>query len=366
MSRKKSALLLAASTTVGRLVLEAALHVLTMSGLVDIRRPTYTFSRSRPLFWAEVSPEFGVWHEANAVYRHVASCYDVTYTANSAGARDGEWREHSGGKRVVALGDSFVEGVGVAYGERLTELLEGETGMEVLNFGIAGHAGPVQHYLIYREIASRFDHDVVLVGILPDNDFHDMDFEYGKTVYRNRYRPYFVGEYPDYRLEYFRKDFELPAPRRAARSLASFLREISYTYNAFSAVRNRRAVRDKRGAKREGRYSGYYDFKDYQFDLLRYSLERLAAEARGKAVVVFTIPRLADLKRFDAEGEAPLSRRMEEFSRSSGIGYVDLLPLMHAEEEDWETYFLPCDGHWNEHGHRTAARLLRDEVPQLR
>ena len=47
------------------------------------------------------------------------------------------------------------------------------------------------------------------------------------------------------------------------------------------------------------------------------------------------------------------------------MGFVDLLPAMHAQAKDSSEYLLPCDGHWNAHGHAVAAQLLREALPQL-
>ena len=58
------------------------------------------------------------------------------------------------------------------------------------------HFGPYQEYLVYRDLAREFDHDAVLVGVLPGNDFANIDFDLARTLPRHdyRYRPYLVGD----------------------------------------------------------------------------------------------------------------------------------------------------------------------------
>jgi lysophospholipase L1-like esterase len=147
----------------------------------------YRTTRS-PVFWADVDPNFGVWHPANATFHHVGQCFDVTYRTNSYGARDAERaRVAPQRRRHVVLGDSFVEGYGVAEGERLTDRLNGATRDEFLNFGTSGGFGTVQELVLYRSLASAFAHADVLVFALPANDFSDNDPKYWPS---SRYRPY--------------------------------------------------------------------------------------------------------------------------------------------------------------------------------
>ncbi len=171
-----------------------------------MEKPGYSFDSVRKRFWADVNKDFGIWHEPFSQYHHRKSCFDVYYHANSYGARDKERQRVSSQPRVVVLGDSFIEGYCLTDGKRLTDLLENDSGTEYLNFGTAGHFGTTQYYLLYKTLAKSFSHDGVLIGILPDNDFFDNDFEKGKLVHAHRYRPYFVGKYPNYQLIYFNQE----------------------------------------------------------------------------------------------------------------------------------------------------------------
>jgi SGNH hydrolase-like domain, acetyltransferase AlgX len=51
-----------------------------------------------------------------------------------------------------------------------------------------------------------------------------------------------------------------------------------------------------------------------------------------------------------------LTRALAELARSLGIAYVDLLERSNAEER--EGYFLACDPHWSQAGHRLAAEVV--------
>jgi lysophospholipase L1-like esterase len=91
---------------------------------------------------------------------------------NSAGFRsEHEFTvERTGSKRRILLfGDSFTAGDGVSnkkrYGDVLETLLP-ET--EVYNFALPG-TGTDQHYLVYREIARAYEHDLIVIAAQVEN-----------------------------------------------------------------------------------------------------------------------------------------------------------------------------------------------------
>ena len=184
------------------ILLELGLAIAAHGFDLKIETPTYTFENTQG-FWFDLNPDFGTCHLPNHSYRQRKGCYDIVYHSNSYGFRDVERERFANQSRVVVLGDSFIEGVGVETSERLTNLLEDNTGKPHLNFGMAGNFGPTQFMLAYQSLASSFEHDAVLIGILPANDFIDDDYELGHQGMANRYRPYLVGEYPNYELVYF-------------------------------------------------------------------------------------------------------------------------------------------------------------------
>jgi carbamoyltransferase len=71
--------------------------------------------------------------------------------------------------RILLFGDSFTAGDAVSnkyrYGDRLETLLPG---IEVYNFALPG-TGTDQHYLVWREIAKEFEHDLVVIAAQVEN-----------------------------------------------------------------------------------------------------------------------------------------------------------------------------------------------------
>ncbi len=359
------------------LLLEIGLYLLSRSEYIPLRKPNYRLTQQP--FLADSNPVFGTWHAANATARHQKSCFDVTYRTNSYGARDIERVRDSDERRVVVLGDSFIEGYGLTLTDRTTNFLELNTGMPHLNFGTSGHFGPTQYYLVYKSLASSFSHDAVLIGVLPDNDFLDDDIAYGRTVHSSRYRPYWIGEYPNYELAYYQESLA-PANRNVA-SVKHILSEFTHAYNALTFAKQ--IVLDARARNHQSRdteprgvgeseapaqdtdapYSGYYDYSDEQLLRLQHNLRLIGTLARERDVMFFTIPRLTDIQRYAAEGGAPLTKALLSFAASEDMQYVDLLAPMHDATSDWDSYFHSCDDHWNTKGARAASEHLLRRLP---
>ena len=92
--------------------------------------------------------------------------------ANAAGFRnDREFvaKRAPGFRRVLLFGDSYTAGDGVSNGARYGDLLEKHLpGTEVYNYGLPG-TGTDQHYLVYADVASRVEHDLVIIAVLVEN-----------------------------------------------------------------------------------------------------------------------------------------------------------------------------------------------------
>ncbi|MBU4523981.1 MAG: SGNH/GDSL hydrolase family protein [Desulfomicrobium sp.] len=336
----------------------------------NVPLPTYSFINAGSNFWTYCSPHFGVWHEAGSSYLHHKSCFAVFYTANRWGMRDKERTlEKATAKRAVLLGDSFIEGWGNEAEDRLSDRLEQRTGQEVLNFGTAGGFGTIQEWLQYKHLVKNFDHDVVMLGILPHNDFQDNSYEHGLTK-QTIYKPFLVGEYPDYRLVYYKE--QMPDERQAFPILKSFdftLREWSSLYRLVRYLHSFR-LRDSSLIPRwlaeqedrpDGFQSKYYEFTEEEWNIMKYSLERLREECSDRRLIIFTIPSHQDFLRFDGT-VAPLTEKLARLSEALDFTYVDLLPAMHSSGFGARDLFFECDDHWSPAGNRVAADILEPYV----
>ncbi len=291
--------------------------------------------------WQGQHPEFGVWHAPNLEARHTSRCFDVAYRINSVGARDRERSHRAAGFRAVVLGDSFTEGWGVEEPARLSNLLETATGIEHLNFAMA-HFGTYQELLLYQKLASQYDHEMLLVGIVPANDFLDIDYDTALEMswYEHRYRPYLVGVV----APYSHLDHIEPGWRR-------WLRLHSHTFHAVRLALRNQALRSAGPAP-----SRFYEFSEAGARRLETILGMLVEAARGKRIALILMPTAADLQDYTrSPGPDPLSVRLARWASDRNVHIVNLLSAMANDMRRAEGYFHPCDFHWSALGNRVAA-----------
>ena len=312
-------------------------------------RPTYHLAKP---FWRDTDPAFGIWHYSNGTFFHQGACFSAVYHTNSYGARDIERTLHSSQSRTVVLGDSFMEGYDSSDAQRLTNLLEQKTGREHLNFGTSGGFSPLQYALLYRTLASGFDHNLVLVGVFPGNDFHEMDGDWLSRNYAGQYRPYYAQDFSVRYMGHFDPHAGDSLWDRAESVLRAYLASYhvgQYIYGMFLYSRT------------QGSYSGYNDYSDVDLARLKKALVdiRDTAATHHAAVAVVLIPDPRDFDRKGQKGANRLGPVLEAWGPTVDIRVKDLLPVMQAQSNGSDkAYFLPCDVHWSPHGSETVAGII--------
>jgi GDSL-like lipase/acylhydrolase family protein len=247
--------------------------------------------------------------------------------------------------RVVVIGDSFTEGMGVkeedAYPRVLHRLLDtgAEAGRwEVLNCGRRGYDFPALYDLFETVLA--FEPDVVVYGMVL-NDALRTDAFQARQAYLN-----------DWILDRGRM-FRDAEPRLRARDsrLAAFVRDRLDTYRVGRDTTQ--WYRDMYGPpNREGweRTQG----------LLR-DMNR-QAQARGARFLIASWPLLVGL-----DGRYPfadVSDTIARFCLSAGIVRHDLLGALAGRQAD-ALWVHPVDHHPNEVAHRLVAESLAEPVRRL-
>ena len=317
-------------------------------------------------FWYYSGYDFGTWHKPNITATHKFGSKSLSYTSNSYGMRDKEREEKSKSTRVLFLGDSFVEGVGVADNDRITNILEKISGTEILNFGMNGNCGTIQQWLIYKHFSSIFNHDAVFLGFFPANDFWDLDMNYNYNLLLPGMRPFLDGQYPNFSIVYRGTGYVPPEFPKHPESPTT-LQKIKMAMLSVSATARvwgylELFYRGKIPTVPRRDYSGYYDFTQDQWDRFRYSLEQIIKIASPRPVQVFIFPFYEDFARHEKEGskKPPLLRKMEGLSRELGFTFLDLFPGFKAQGGDMKRFhlFSEGDGHWNPAGNKLAAEII--------
>jgi hypothetical protein len=330
----------------------------------------------RKPFWGDFNQDFGKWRLPNDSLNKYR-CDDnslLEYKTNNFGARDKErsLKNANHKKRIVFLGDSFIEGVMVNTANRCSDILEEKTGIEHLNFGING-TSPIDYYLIYKSLAKKFEHDVVIIGVLPANDFED--YADGDEVGLIRfpiYRPYWKNTNNGFDLKYslasvnqsygssaiYNKPIEIFHTKDSIYQSLSVGKKIKGEFIANSYLMKLVVEMGKKNAiERFSQTSNFENYPKDKWSIFSYSLKRLIEEAKGKQVILLTIPTLKDVQLYQKNHKNTLSARMEGFCKQNHVEYIDLLPYFNAIKNPNELY-VECDGHWNEKGEKLAAEIL--------
>lgn len=343
---------LAISLLLTFVLLEAGLAWLSSTGKLKIAKPAYSLGNIGSRFWADSNPWFGVWHDPHSTFKHVSPDYSLTYRANAWGMRDRE-RDKSarGEKRFVVLGDSFMEGWGVASENRMSDRLERATGLEHLNFGTSGSFGPTQYLMLYTHLAKDFEHAALIISILPDNDFLDDDPDYCRVMHAGRVRPFFTGTKPDFTLT-----IKGTPGTGGSKLLEQFLLQFTYTGNV---IKHFKELSRHRQSALPSDYAGYFDFTPAQWDRLEHVLQEFRKAAPTLPILVLTIPCDTDFTRADTRGKPPLPGKMSALCNTLGIQYLDLMPAIKSAPGGWSSCYLKTDRHWNAQGNAIAAEAVR-------
>ncbi len=341
--------------------LEIALAIYVNVTDLKMELPTYTFENTQS-FWFDANKDFGTIHLPNHKYRQKKTCYDVLYQSNSYGFRDVERTKESVNKRVLSIGDSFIEGYGVNTENRLSNLLESNTEIPHLNFGVSGNFGPVQYYLLYKSLAVNFSHDAILIGLLPSNDFIDDDYEFCKKVGSNRYKPFLDGNYPNYDIVYYLDSLhKSKASPKKQNIVKKVLKNFTYTYNMTLYLRSKSLLLTTPDSAiiSQDNIPSYFNFTAAQLDRVKYVLEQMKTLAKDKKVMLVSIPNYNEVKLYKESQNNPLGKELTSFCKKKNIDYLDLLPLQsELNENELQNHFLSCDGHWSKKGNEFAMEQI--------
>jgi hypothetical protein len=328
--------------------------------------------------------------------------FTVDYRTNSRGFRDVEHtlEKPEGVYRVVVLGDSFMEAGQVALEESFPRLLEQRLAgrrAEVVNLGISGY-GTLQELLMLQEEGLRYDPDLVVLALFPDNDLRNNHPELERRLGFLPDRP-FARFGPTGELETFTRDskveymnLSVQQERFAKKQRAQTWWKRTVLYDRWDKAKRAREDADSTVPKYDpniwlGIYAGSFDptlgpgdvtadelatYWRESFDLLGPLLAEVrdAAEAGGARLLVFTVParpqvdtgwaELLDTRYPSLALDPPaVNARIVGLAAEHGVELLDLLPAFRAAHAEGRAlHNVIDDDHWNAEGHRLAAELV--------
>jgi hypothetical protein len=299
--------------------------------------------------------------------------YAVVEEINERGLRGPEvpYRKPEDEYRVLLLGDSFAEGYTVAFEDTLGERLAAELDRrsdrryQVINAGTGGYSTD-QELLFFRREGSRYEPDLTILLFYVNDITPNAKPVYSRFGYVIE-KPLFSVEAGELQLVNVPLTLQ---PRKVldTRSDLGVWRRHSLVLRLLARWRNVPALYG--AAFRLGLVEAESDVAGTLYEpeeILGWSmtlrlLEALHRETReaGSRFVVFYVP-----TRSLGEGDVRLAAALAEFARERDLPFVDPVEPMRDEtrrlrSETGRGLYFPRDGHWNEHGHRVAARLLAE------
>jgi len=346
--------------------------------------------------YKEYDPALG-WRKkkgASATYRRRE--YTVEVRMNSQGLRDPERpvEPPPGVFRVLALGDSFVEGYTVDLGQTVTQRLEARlnaTGCraEVINGGTSAYSTD-QEYLFYRTDGVRYRPSLVLLFFYwNDVIYSDRQDYFGtpKPVFEMGSGELRLHRYPVKQIE---RTAPLPTPTEAG--------ETSSGSALLEMVRERLWVGAPDAHDTLARLGLWnpipaatprlemlvYDHRDLAtvedaWEKVGEVLKALKkdVEARGSRLALVYVPGKmeiqpaswrATLKLYRlSEGAWDLNKvrnKLKGLGESIGAPVIDLGPSLQAAESALRSTHFLFDVHWNARGHDVASGTLFDWMKQ--
>jgi hypothetical protein len=335
--------------------------------------------------WRNEKFEWGGWHNASITSIHEGACFTTYYKSNNLGARDDEFYERKDKKRIVLIGDSFAEGFGVESSKTVASLLERTTEYEVYNFGSTPDIGPVQYNILYKRLAKKYEHDILIIFFLPINDFNDNDYHHWQLLKRNiaaenfeRFRPYWkkIGENT---YDYFIPEQAIKTNDQYSEIMPfrTFFMHNFWFYNVYQALEFYYkiyklsylsgvpigAILDSSNG-----YSGYFDATEEQQKAAVWFIDDLISSSDAKKIFLVSIPARSDYKQLKAGRSVDEMFWYKSFNSAAyrlnkDVTFVDLSKI---EQKNSNDLFLPCDAHWGNAGNAMAAaelsRLIKGDM----
>jgi len=327
-------------------VLELALLLISEMGWINIPQPVYS-NANDSYYQARIDPDIGYVHTPNGHFEIRQYCTDFSHDFNHLGFLDRERPQRSDKSRVIVLGDSFMEGYGLDKVFRISDLIEKATSTPMLNFGLTDK-GPTQYVEIYRKYGRQFEHDAILIGIYPENDFIDDD----PLNNLDKTRPVWVKVKGQYVLK-------KPESRETMKPhipwFKRVLRNYTYLYNAYLYYKGRMFP----PPFDQVQLSNHSDFTTENWERLARSIEELRILAPDKEIALFTIPSKGELSPSHLD-KNPLSKKLDILCDSLDIVFIDLArALTGGSLEVQQSYYLTCDSHWSKKGTRFVANCIQ-------
>jgi hypothetical protein len=281
--------------------------------------------------------------------------------------------------RIVAVGDSVIWATIVDFEDTWPVVLEEQRpDIEAMNFGVPGY-GPTQALLRWRRDAKKFDADISVFGIWPDNLFRLLSINRYYLTFGElpRDKPRSVLENDQVRIV----NSPIRSREKMAQEMSSellpdpnldfWIRQNHLEFKWWYHIRVLRVVASVADRwQRKNIYAELYSGENNLANEIAVSLSKTFAKEASEAgsipvIVVLPAPDL--IFRWRGKNSMPLTRQLRE----AGLHVLDLMPVFAAEADRLDGGQDPLfkHAHFSELGNKIFAReliQLSDELLGIR
>ncbi len=315
--------------------------------LNDQRAVNKIFRISHPYYHHDLKP--------NVKAKYMWGSRESALITNSLGFKDGTKRKikiQGNTPRILLLGDSFTEGIGVDYENTfagiLSDQLKGK--YEILNAGVVSYS-PKLFYLkskyLIEEIQLDFDKLYVFIDL---SDIFD-ELSYASFESEERDRTF--------------------SEKIKSSALGFGLNNsiiVNRIYNRFIGYNDRMWLELEEGSELKG--IAYIDVWTFDRKLLRLGREGIKSSKKYMSLInnlcetndidlsIVVFPRPTQILNDSIDN--PHVKMWQQFTDQKNLEFINLFPAFYDDpkEEVIEKYFIPKDVHWNEQGHQYVADIL--------
>lgn len=349
----------------------------------------------QPMTKDKADPDLGWFHTASTQFTYVRQEFSTTVAYNSFGLRDRECslQKPSGIFRIAVLGDSYIEGRQVPLDSVFSEVLERTLrdrgyDCEVLNFGVNGY-GTDQELILLRKHVLQFDPNLILLS-LSKNDVGnnyangisslgpqgELRFSSFETPFSSKIRAWLWGN--SHLFVFLNVRF----PQLASLGTRKWTERKVYSIGESSGWRDLLKSQQDLDNRLLPLYAKEEDPRVAPLKKLTEALIReMHGQCRERGIEFMMLINTARFQLRPRDWNSRLSRLgldpepydpdavdnwLLKFAAEEGFAAVNCAPhFRQLQAETGMKFHWDIDGHWNNNGHREAARLTAEALERF-
>lgn len=330
--------------------------------------------------------DYNIFRSPHPFYHHdlvpnsiaVAKWGDTEYPmfTNSLGFRDDDVKTiafASSSKRILVMGDSFVEGIGVPYEQSVAGILQQalrKSNIEVLNAAVISYS-PKLYYLKTLELLEqrKLEFDELLVFI----DISDIQNEIAYEFFEPAPFPVFAKIRFELNKYLSHTSFFYAAFRQLLRRTETASLENLHADGLFPCLADieDNLLTDENFRKTEGIWTVdeviYEQFGKKGLSLAKKNMQKLVALCQKHQISVTLVVYPWPAQLIERDLESIQVAFWKTFAEEHHLGFINLFPAFINELDPqgvYVTYFIPGDVHWNAAGNHLVAQKVFEYLTQ--